>query len=163
MNDLLFFTVGLGALIFLGAGLNRLRQNFREPKTLEPNCLLTKSPVVVVSGPRPLLDINPGWEELPVHLLAHGYDVRILRLPRQDVERRRDLLDQVLRSQTVHLVMDEGTAGEMTQLLSLTPPLSLTIPRGDGIEERKKQLLQKIRTEAENEWRQVFAEDRVSP
>ncbi|MBX2989248.1 MAG: hypothetical protein KF802_15275 [Bdellovibrionaceae bacterium] len=151
----------IAGLLLISAALPPLwrgRARLRGPRELEPNCLLTKSPVIFVSGPRALFGLAPGWDDLPVHLLAHGYDVRILRLPRRGEQRRQEMLCDLLNQQPGHLVVDQETLEEMRDILQRLRPASIIVPCGPSHEERKRDLLQSVRREAEREWEKAFAE-----
>jgi hypothetical protein len=88
--------------------------------------------VVFVTGPRSVFYFASYWNDLPVYLAAHGYDVRVMRLPWRHRPTRRLWIEDLLRRQKVHLVADNVTAEEMADLLRENPPLSLTIPEAEG-------------------------------
>lgn len=125
--------VGVAALVFLLVLLPIVLGNFsrwpREPKSLIPNCLLTRSPVIFVTGLRSPFYFRHYWNDLPAYLVAHGYDVRVLRLPWNDPEKRLLWMEKLLAGQTAHLVADPRTAEEMAELLKNLPIRSLFIPR----------------------------------
>lgn len=133
MNDVLwpFFAIPAFLLAF-AVVVNLRRRNPEEPTDLIPNCLMTRAPIVFVTGPRSVFYFASYWNDLPVYLAAHGYDVRVMRLPWRHRPSRRQWVENLLTKQRVHLVLDVVTAEEMADLLRSHPPLSLTVPEADG-------------------------------
>lgn len=101
----------------------------RDPKSLIPNCLLTRSPIVFITGLRSPFYFRHYWNDLPTYLVAHGYDVRVLRLPWSGTKERRIWMEKLLAQQSVHLIMDPQTAEEMAASIRSLPIRSLFIPR----------------------------------
>lgn len=101
----------------------------RDPKKLVPNCLLTRSPVVFVTGLRSPFYFRHYWNDLPAYLVAHGYDVRVLRLPWGDTRKRERWAEKLLSNQECHLVLNLRTAEDLASALKTLPVRSLFIPR----------------------------------
>lgn len=104
----------------------------RPPEHLTPNCLLTRSPVVFVTGLRSPFYFRHYWNSLPLFLAEHGYDVEVLRLPWVDKEQRRAWARKLLNGKTCHLVMDSRTAEELADLFEGAQIHSLHIPSARG-------------------------------
>ncbi|MCB0364368.1 MAG: hypothetical protein H6624_00965 [Bdellovibrionaceae bacterium] len=71
------------ALILVGllVGLNYWRGKVRFDFELQPNCLLTRHPLLFLSGRRSLLYFRDYWNHIPDYLSSHGYEVIQLNLP----------------------------------------------------------------------------------
>lgn len=104
----------------------------KHPKELVPNCLLTKSPVIFVTGPRSLFYFRHYWNDLPPYLVAHGYDVRLLRLPWSNQKQRQEWADRLLREAPSHLIMDLPTSEELAPFLPRWPLHSIHIPKAQS-------------------------------
>lgn len=100
---------------------------------LKPNCLLTRNPVVFLTGPRSIFYFRKYWNAYPEVLAEHGYEVFTLHLPWQGPARLRKMNDflriQANLNKKYHLVCDDFTATELHPLLSASPAVaSLTVP-----------------------------------
>lgn len=86
---------------------------------LHPNCLLTRSPIVFVTGRRSLFYFLNYWNEIPGFLREHGYDVQVFTLPWRDTAKRYQLLTQFLESsqRPVHLIADSTSKTEIDRIL----------------------------------------------
>lgn len=86
---------------------------------LRPNCLLTRSPIVFVTGRRSLLYFLNYWNEIPGFLREHGYEVRVCSLPWRGSANRFQTLSRFLDSATrpVHLIADSTSRAEVEKLL----------------------------------------------
>ena len=86
---------------------------------LRPNCLLTRSPIVFITGRRSLLYFLNYWNEIPGFLREHGYDVRVCTLPWRGTVTRYQSLSQYLETVTrpVHLIADSTSRTEVEKLL----------------------------------------------
>lgn len=95
---------------------------------LRPNCLLTRSPLVFLSGPRSLFSPQRIGNNLQDYLLAHGYQVSPLPLPfRSKIHRQQSLLSWLKRnqSQSFHFFMAAPTWVEFqNELLAFFHPQS---------------------------------------
>lgn len=128
ISGLLIFAV---ALFVLALFSNLLRTKVQEPPELVPNCLMTKSPVEFWTGPRSLFYFMAYWNDLPLFLQAHGYEVRQRRLPWRDPVARRAWAAAQLHRGVGHLVIDQVTSTEFSDLLKEKPPLSVTVMSSD--------------------------------
>lgn len=145
MEFFIFFIL-IPALVFTFAVLSNLYREHRHYKiTLKPNCLLTRHPVVFVTGLRSLFYFRKYWNAYPEILAEHGYEVFTLHLPWRGPERRqkmREFLNQQRElGQKYHFVCDEFTASEFKESFATTPALkSLTLIQAEEFaSEQKKQ------------------------
>jgi len=68
-------------LILLLFALNWRRAKKETEFELTPNCLLTRYPIVFLTGHRSLFYFLSYWNEIPAFLTAHGYQVYVMPLP----------------------------------------------------------------------------------
>ena len=90
---------------------------------LRPNCILTKTPFVFISGPRSLLHYQQMGEELQIYIKEHGYEVISLPLSFRSTEDRKRELQTWLnlnRSKKFHFLMAQETWQELTSVFSQT-------------------------------------------
>jgi hypothetical protein len=123
--DVFLFILSLLVLfIALAIFANKLRRTHTLHFDLKPNCLLTRWPVVFVTGPRSLFYFSNYWNLYPVFLAEHGYEVFKVHLPWHNLAARHARFKAVLaRSQNkkFHFIMDAGTAIEMRDILADHP------------------------------------------
>ncbi|KYG64904.1 hypothetical protein AZI86_11945 [Bdellovibrio bacteriovorus] len=96
-----------------------LRRPDRIHFDLKPNCLLTRWPVVFVTGPRSLFYFRRYWNLYPIFLAEHGYEVFTVHLPWRSSAARRKYMQAFLekhKNKKYHFVMDSITAHEMQDL-----------------------------------------------
>ena len=79
--------------------LNHCRRKDIETIDLEPNCLLTKHPIVFVPGKKSLFFYGDYWGFIPFYLREHGYEVYELKLSWRQNDRRQQEIFQVLQAQ----------------------------------------------------------------
>lgn len=89
---------------------------------LSPNRLLTRYPLVFITGKRSLFYFLSYWNQLPSMLQAHGYETYTLPLPWKNRTSRILALDQFLENQTkihrrLHLIFDASSADEIQTIL----------------------------------------------
>ncbi len=65
---------------------------------LRANCLLTRHPLLFLTGRRSLLYFANYWNWIPKYLRAHGYEVRTLALPWRSAKARMDYLKLFLKT-----------------------------------------------------------------
>lgn len=99
---------------------------------LRPNCLLTRSPLVFLSGPRSLFATQPMGETLQQFMIAHGYPVSRVWLPFRSHSQRKKALTQWLQkhhTKSFHFFLAEETWQELQVTLSqqLHPYSTVTI------------------------------------
>lgn len=91
-----------------------------ENLVLRPNCLLTRSPLIFLSGPRSLFATRPMGEELQQFMMAHGYPLAYLWLPFRSTVQRQKALGQWLQknqAKSFHFFMAEETWRELQPIL----------------------------------------------
>jgi len=132
---LLFLFAGLSVvLLALALTTNLYRQLRRTSFELKPNCLLTRHPVVFITGPRSLFYFRQYWNAYPEILAEHGYEVFLLHLPWQG-PRRKSKMQEFLNTRPAevrgfHFICDSVTAQEMMSLLEHSSlALSVTVLR----------------------------------
>ncbi len=116
---------GFLASLVVIAGLafhNWRRSRLQVVHELKPNCLLTHSPLVFVTGRRSLFYFLAYWNQIPHYLASHGYDVYNMNLPWSNEGRRRRELHKFLQYQSkqnhkIHLFIDQSSLRELTSLL----------------------------------------------
>lgn len=95
---------------------------------LKPNCLLTKRPLKLVSGPKSLFFYSSPWGDLPEVLYEHGYRVSVMQLPFNNKELRQKAFSQRLSElNDSHIVIDEKTHQEFFQSLKNVKNSTITI------------------------------------
>ncbi len=104
---------------------NLYREHRKQSFELKPNCLLTRKPVVFVTGPRSIFYFRKYWNAYPEILAEHGYEVFTLPLPwrgKERLSRTRDYLARqtALRRQ-YHFICDHYTANEFKELFETSP------------------------------------------
>ncbi len=96
---------------------------------LRPNCLLTKYPIVFITGPRSLFYYKKLGTGLQDYIAAHGYQVLAPQLPFRG-EIRRQVLEPWLKkfhSPVFHFVLGEKTKEEFAEILRLYPGSTFTM------------------------------------
>lgn len=129
--DVIVFSLSLLVFI-LGLAIfsNRARAHQEIPFELKPNCLLTRWPLLFVTGPRSLFYFSKYWNIYTVFLAEHGYEVFTLHLPWKNAEQRKERFRQFLEQQEktqrrFHLVLDAPTMEEFSDLLASRRSLSV--------------------------------------
>lgn len=87
---------------------------------LRPNCLLTRSPLVFISGPRSLLSPQKMGTFLQDYLQAHGYQVLSPWMPFRSKKHRKMALLNWLeknKAKNFHFVMAEETWLELSDVI----------------------------------------------
>lgn len=129
--------IALALTVFLlGLALftNRARRLTNIDFELQPNCLLTRWPLLLITGPRSVFYFSAYWNLYSPYLAEHGYEVFTLHLPWNDPRLRRERFEYFLRQQEelgrhFHLIMDASTLSEFAGFLrehKSTAILSLT-------------------------------------
>lgn len=129
MEMLIFALLSL-PLIALATNLRR--RHPPGPDHLIPNCLLTRVPVLFLTGRKSPFYFMEYWNSLPIFLESHGYQVEILQLPWSQRRERRRQAEALIRQRGHHLIVDEATAEEFADLFRDSPPRTLFIPEVHG-------------------------------
>lgn len=83
---------------------------------LRPNCLLTRSPLVFISGPRSLFAPQKMAADLQNFVQAHGYQIESLWLPFRSIPQRKVFLQRWLqknKSRSFHFFLASDTWREL--------------------------------------------------
>lgn len=112
---LFIFTLGL-------VGFNVYRSQQKQDFSLQPNCLITRSPIVFINGTQSLFYFLNYWNWIPTFLKEHGYEVYYLRLPWRKIESRKVTLHTYLKNlknnhQQIHLFLDTSSENDFKDLL----------------------------------------------
>ncbi len=85
---------------------------------LKPNCLLTKRPLKLVSGPKSIFFYNKPWGDLPEVLYEHGYKASVMQLPFNNrVLRQKAFANRIHELDNSHIIIDEKTYQEFSEPL----------------------------------------------
>lgn len=112
------FVITLALAIFSNRARARKEIHFE----LQPNCLLTRWPLVFVTGPRSFFYFDKYWNQYTSFLAEHGYEVFNVRLPWNKTTLRKERFKEFLKQQEqarqkFHLFLDSPTFAEMEDLL----------------------------------------------
>ena len=142
--SLIFSLTLLAALYFH----NRNRAQKEIPYELVPNQLLTRHPVLFISGSRSPFYFIKFWNQIPSYLAEHGYEVYNMDLPWKITARARELQKVLLAGfgdQRFHLFIDASNERILQNLLlrqSFDHIESITIIRAEG---ESKSFLQSLK------------------
>ena len=145
---------GTGILVGLQLIVDHIRNQRLHTLELVPNCLLTRYPIVFVTGRRSLFYFKNYWNQVPNFLAEHGYEVEVMELPWRNRKARFAAMQALLtkRSRPCHLIADSSQTNELQELakLGLATVMSITVtqaksrierlgvndlrPRNDGIQ-----------------------------
>lgn len=85
---------------------------------LKPNCLLTKRPLKLVSGPKSIFFYEKPWGDLPEVLYEHGYKASVMQLPFNNrVLRQKAFAKRIHELDNSHIIIDEKTYHEFSESL----------------------------------------------
>lgn len=119
-----FITLTSITIVILALAIlsNQARARQQVSFDLKPNCLLTRWPLVFVTGPRSLFYFSNYWNLYTVFLAEHGYEVFTLHLPWSNLEDRKARFEEFLKTQETaqkhfHFFMDAPTFAEFRHLL----------------------------------------------
>lgn len=95
---------------------------------LKPNCLLTKRPLKLVSGPKSIFFYQKPWGDLPEVLYEHGYRASVFQLPFNDKKlRQKSFHQRITELNDSHIIIDEKTYDEFFEALKEVKNSSVTI------------------------------------
>lgn len=98
---------------------------------LRPNCLLTRHPIAFLSGPRTIFRLFDHWNDVPLYLREHGYDVIVIEPSGKTAEDRARATLQALAStdSSLHLIADSSLEREVELIAEQAPAslMSLTV------------------------------------
>lgn len=101
---------------------NVVRRKSAKKFNLVPNCLLTRWPLLFISGPRSIFYFNSYWNIYPLFLAEHGYEVFNLNLPWNSRAARKKSFQSFLEQQSAknksfHLMLDYPTFKEFEKII----------------------------------------------
>ena len=92
----------LAMTIWVQMQLRRERKNRLDQMELIPNCLLTRHPILFVASSRSLFRLFEPWNQIPVFLREHGYEVFVFEPNyRRLFQRRKPVAEQIKDSLAV--------------------------------------------------------------
>lgn len=95
---------------------------------LKPNCLLTKRPLKLVSGPKSIFYYQKPWGELPEVLYEHGYKASVMQLPfNNKTLRLKAFANRLSELNDCHIIIDEKTNQEFSELLKQVKNSTITV------------------------------------
>lgn len=101
---------------------------FKRELVLRPNCLLTRRPIYLLTGPRSLFYYRSPWKALHNFLYQHGYKVHVFKLPFQSkIQREGYLHAMIAKLNQSHIMCDATTYQELRQVLNQTKNSTLTV------------------------------------
>lgn len=127
-TTLALVTLGSSFSIGLLVGVQFLIEMIRTRRTrdleLKPNCLLTRYPLVFLTGRRSIFYFRNYWNQIPNFLAEHGYEVEILELPWKNGSARLNAAEAMLarRDRPCHLIADSSQLKELEAIWSLHLP-----------------------------------------
>lgn len=122
MSFLYIFLCLLSALLVVGHFANRARIQSLPDFELTPNCLLTRWPLVFVSGTQSIFYTKKYWNLYPIFLAEHGYEVFHLGLPSKKGTARIQFFKKFLEQEghkPLHLIFDQEIYEELKSGLNL--------------------------------------------
>lgn len=85
---------------------------------LKPNCLLTKRPLKLVSGPKSIFFYDKPWGDLPEVLYEHGYKASVMQLPfNNKALRQKAFANRLSELDNSHVIIDDKTYQEFSDSL----------------------------------------------
>ena len=111
------------ALVAFAILANQVRTRDTWDFELKPNCLLTRWPILFVTGPRSLFYFSKYWNHYSSFLAEHGYEVFTLHLPWNKSPERRARMQEFFAARSAegrhfHLIVDSFTMEELKLILS---------------------------------------------
>lgn len=101
---------------------------FKRELVLRPNCLLTRRPIYLLTGPRSIFYYRSPWKALHNFLYQHGYKASVFKLPFQSLTQRHDYLmamkDKLNQS---HIFCDRTTYEQLSDILKQTKNTTVTV------------------------------------
>lgn len=98
---------------------NYIRHSYSYKFELKPNCLLTRHPILFVSGYKTIFYFLNYWNSTPFYLRQHGYNVSELNLNWKSKTQRENEIKKFLEAnpQTqFHIILEEQTLNDFSAL-----------------------------------------------
>lgn len=101
---------------------------FKRELVLRPNCLLTRRPIYLLTGPRSIFYYRNPWKELHNFLYQHGYKVFVFKLPFQSkVQREGYLKAMIEKLHQSHIMCDGTTYQELSPIFNQIKNSTITV------------------------------------
>jgi hypothetical protein len=114
---------------------------FHSELALRPNCLLTRRPLVFLTGPRSVFYYQTPWQKAYYYLTEHGYQAQIVKLPFQKISDRIQYTRNVLRQlENSHIFCDQITYQQLSEALTDLKDSTLTVFADQNFESSDKNL-----------------------
>ncbi len=134
---LLLLLIAVSTLI-LTVMANHLRARQIANYKLVPNCLLTRAPLLFITGPRSIFYFKSYWNVYPSYLAEHGYEVYTLQIPWRSnrlASLKKTFSVAEAQSSGYHLILDKWTWAEINKLnLENSPKIRSMSVLADSIE-----------------------------
>ena len=89
---------------------------------IKQNCLLTRYPIVFLSGPRTVFRLFDHWNSVPIYLREHGYEVYVIEPQgKKRAERTSSVLSAIESLGRCHLIADGSLEADLEEIASLRP------------------------------------------
>lgn len=108
----------VGLVLHVRAQRARIRRERLQGLELRPNCLLTRYPIVFLSGSPSLFRPFDHWNDVPVYLREHGYEVLVVEPYGSDLQRADSILRALedISSNKCHVIADASQSQELETL-----------------------------------------------
>ena len=121
---------------------------------LRPNCLLTRYPIIFLSGRTSLFRFGSSWRDIPDWLEAHGYDVLVFKFSSNSHQKRINELKSFLelsKGDPYHFVGEKSSIKELEWLQSLNNKCVKSLTIGEAPRHSHSKYLSWAISLAENE------------
>lgn len=117
--------------------------------SLQPNCLLTHSPLLLLNGPQSLFYFGRYWNAAPVALKEHGYETYVWQPHAREALNRLEELESFLtiaykQKKQFHLIADPANLSLLEKLAHQRHPavasLNLVHATGVAVERQSREL-----------------------
>lgn len=108
---------------------------------LRPNCLLTRYPIAFLSGPRTIFRLFDHWNDIPLYLREHGYDVIVIEPSGKNAsERAASTLEALSASQSrFHLIADSSLEQDVNAIAEQAPATLMSLTLVTNTEKKRTQ------------------------
>lgn len=121
-----FFALLIGAAVIASSAVFQLAQKKKRTLRfrglqLKANCLLTRFPIVFISGPRSLFRLFDHWNDIPLYLREHGYEVFVVEPSGRNASERAEAVRLALSDlkSRCHLIADASLEADLETLSDL--------------------------------------------
>ncbi len=88
---------------------------------LKPNCLLTRYPIAFLSGPRTVFRLFDHWNDIPLYLREHGYEVYVIEPAGRNLQERTESVRSAVAQldSNCHLIADGSLEPDLLALAKM--------------------------------------------